>query len=232
MKLARSITLRGRSFVVLDTEGTHPDDSWDFWGHFASGQWEHTTISTADRLLQAGDRMFDIGAWVGPLTLWEASRGVKVVAVEPDPQAFVLLQEHVTINGYTDLVTPVFKAVNNGISDKAILHMQGMGGNAYSSLTRTEFAPGVSKGAIFVPATTIEELCEEYGYPKVVKIDIEGGESLVFPQAGPFLRQHRIDVLLALHYQWYAPDTQAAMAAELAQWQVHDLFNDMFWLRV
>lgn len=232
MKTLRWCKLHNRNFAVWDTEGTHPDDSWDFWSFFESGQWEHTTINTADRLLKPGDLMFDIGAWVGPLTLWEASRGVRVLAVEPDPLAYDLLVEHVALNGYKSLVTPIQMAVTDGAEPTTVLHMQGFGGNAYSSITRKEFEPGVGKAAVVSAAASIEQLCEIYGFPKVVKIDIEGGESLVMPQAGPFLRQHRIHVLLAQHYHWYAPGTHDAMAAELANWKIQDLYNDMFWLRV
>jgi len=223
-EMLKQFNLGKQKFTVEDTEATKTDD-WDFWSFYAGGQWETTTVAAADKLLKGGDLLFDIGAWVGPLTLWEASRGVKVIAVEPDPIAFELLRRNVIINGFENLVTFVHKAVTNGESDKVILNFRGSGGDAWSSIIPREDLPG----SVEVETITIPEMFKIYGHPKVIKMDIEGGESLVIPAVGEFLRKNRIPLLLATHGQWYAEGSEKGMEDELSKWNITDLHNQM-WL--
>jgi FkbM family methyltransferase len=220
----RQFKLGKYTFTVNDTEATNTPE-FDFWGWYSSGRWETTTIEEADKLLHRGDLLFDIGAWVGPLTLWEAARGVEVIAVEPDPVAFDLLTQHVIINGFKDLVTLVEKAVTDDSALTVVLNIKESGGNAYSSIIKREEL----QSRAIVETVTIYELIREYGKPTAIKMDIEGGESIVLPFSGPLLRKLKIPLLLATHAQWYLPGTEQAMADELAQWKIKDLRNQM-WL--
>ena len=224
--MLRQFKLGKYTFTVNDTEATNTP-AFDFWGWYASGQWEITTMEEADKLLHHGDLLFDIGAWVGPLTLWEAARSVKVVAIEPDPVAFDLLTQNVIINGFKDLVILVNKAVTDGYEVITSLNFRGSGGDAWSSILPREDL----KSSVSVLTITIAKLIEEYGKPKVIKMDIEGGESVVFPQAGELLRKEHIPVLLATHAQWYLPGTEEAMAEELDKWKIKDLRNSMYLLK-
>lgn len=222
----RKFSIGRKRFVVEDTPATN-QENFDFWGWFSSGQWETTTIEEADKLLHKGDLLFDIGAWVGPLTLWEASRGVKVVAVEPDPVAFDLLRQNVIINGFKDLVTLVNKAIVYDASSTVTLNFRGSGGDAWSSIAAREDLPN----SIEVQATTITELIKQHGKPAAIKMDIEGGESIILPVIGPLLRRLKIPLLLATHAQWYIPWTEQNMVNELSHWHSKDLHNQMYLLK-
>lgn len=216
----REIYLRtGVSFKVVETSGTK---SWNFWDFYAGGQWETTTIAEADRLLNKGDLLFDIGAWVGPLTLWEAFRGVKVVAIEPDPGAFEALKQNVSVNGFNELVQLEQLAVTNRLGTMHLWQNE-ISGDSQSSLTRNNMAKSV-----LVYCDTLGYLLEKYGSPKLIKMDIEGGESLVLPEYGPLLRAAGIPLLLALHPNWYASNTSEAVEEELSHWKMKDLYNSMY----
>lgn len=209
----------GKSFKVVDSPGAK---SWNFWDFYSGGQWETTTIAEADRLLRPGDYLFDIGAWLGPLTLWEAKRGVRVLAVEPDPAAFADLKDNVLANQLEDLVTLEQLAVYDKITEVPLFQTP-VGADSQSSLIRADLGQDV-----FVKTCTLSYLILKHGTPDVVKIDIEGGESIVFPEAGPTLREMNIPVLLALHPHWYAPGTADKMEEELSHWGIKDLRNSMY----
>lgn len=210
---------KGIKFKVVDTPGTL---SWGFWDFFASGQWEPTTLEAADRLLKPGDLLLDIGAWVGPLTLWEVSRAVNVVAVEPDPEAFEALKQNVAANGFDNQVRFEQIAITDHFGSMH-LWQNDVTGDSQSSLTRNDMPKSV-----VVQCDTLGYLLEKYGTPNVIKMDIEGGESLVLPEYGPLLRKWGVPILLALHSNWYAPGTTDAVEKELSHWNMEDLRNSMY----
>lgn len=216
----RYFKLNGVRFKVLRSVG----DDWGFWKFYASGQWETTTVEEADRLLKPGSLLFDIGAWLGPLTLWEAKRGVTVVACEPDLVAFHDLVENCIANDVVDKVAVYQVAVSDRPGEATLnLDMAG-GGDAHSSMLRQDL-----NGSITVKTTTIDFLMQAYGQPDVIKIDVEGAEALIMPAAGPRLRHLGIPVLLATHEQWMTVEQLVALRDEMAHWRVKDLRNQM-WL--
>lgn len=213
------ITRAGQRFKVVNTPGAA---SWDFWGFYSGSQWEPTTIGEADRILKPGDLLIDIGAWIGPLTLWEASRGVRVLALEPDPIAAADLRFNILANNLHGLVSVEEVAVTDKVGT-AKLQMNLGGADSQSSIMRTDMVDSVE-----VATTTLTELLGIYA-PDLVKMDIEGGESIVLPRDGHLLRETGIPLLLALHPQWYAEGSSEAMEEELSHWNMKDLYNNM-WL--
>jgi hypothetical protein len=70
----------------------------EFWKKIES--WEPYTFATFSQLVDAETYVIDFGAWIGPTALFLASRAKKVVALEPDPAAFVELQLNAALNGF------------------------------------------------------------------------------------------------------------------------------------
>jgi FkbM family methyltransferase len=52
-------------------------------------------------VLKPGDLFVDIGANIGTYTIWAGDLGASVIAVEPGSDAFALLAENVSLNGYS-----------------------------------------------------------------------------------------------------------------------------------
>lgn len=175
---------------------------WDFWGRWSDGRWEPKSFEALDEYLTPESTFVDIGAWIGPLTLWAARRCARVVAVEPDAVANEVLFANVARNDLLDKVDIVGAA----ISDKdgaARLGARGAYGDSMSYLGDT--GPGV-------PTMTPETLWAELDIENValVKIDIEGGESRLVDHAA-FLR--RQPLILDVHGTWMTPDEQTAVSA-------------------
>lgn len=72
----------------------------EFWETVADGTWEPDTF----RLIRAvhtrrpGGAHLDVGAWVGPTSLFAAHFAARVVALEPDPRAFSELLGNFRLN--------------------------------------------------------------------------------------------------------------------------------------
>lgn len=97
-RLPKTVTRRmqGGYSVIL-----HPrKDKWErrvYWQR----TYEPATLALIDACLRPGDRMVDIGANIGLMTL-HASRSVgdtgSVIALEPHPATFARLQDHIQLN--------------------------------------------------------------------------------------------------------------------------------------
>jgi hypothetical protein len=82
----RKIKRCDNDFRVIDSNIT---SSWSYWDLFCDGRWEAATLKAIDDNLPEGGLLFDVGAWIGPMTLWSAkNRRARVISLEPDPEAF------------------------------------------------------------------------------------------------------------------------------------------------
>lgn len=193
---------KGEVFDVADFPTD--DDGW-FWRGFQDETWEPDSFDILDRYLTPESTFVDIGAWIGPLTLWAARLGARVVAVEPDPVALPILVENASRNGGT---VDVYGLAISRASVIARLAPQGHGADA------GEFGNSMSHLADEgTPVFTLSppDLWDQCQIENValVKIDIEAGEARLV-EAAPFLRQ--FPLLLALHGPWMSPEDQDAVS--------------------
>lgn len=180
---------------------------WDFWGRFADRTWEPETFEVLDRMLTPTGTYVDVGAWVGPTVLYAAPRCGHVLAVEPDPVAFDQLRHNLDLNPAGD-VTLAQGAVHDH-RDGVLLFCQELWGCSTSSVTHP------SDHYVFVPSWTLADLVAPLENVELVKIDIEGGECRVVPEAVGFLAERRIPCLVSLHEPLWEPGTDTLMSDAL-----------------
>ncbi len=118
-----------------------------------------------------GDLIFDLGGHIGtfaiPLAQKIGSTG-RLLAVEDSPEIFLVLQKN--------LKNAVLAAETVGLS--ALIARPGRHYKAHTpdgNTGGTMFLPTDFAGASIEPLT-IDELCRHYFVPRILKIDIEGGE--------------------------------------------------------
>lgn len=128
--------------------------------------------------LEPDDLFIDVGANVGVYTLWAASLGAAVIAVEPAPAAIAQLRANVALN-------PI---ANVAIVEAAVTDSPGR-----ASFTANAAMSHLG-GTATVDATTLDAVLGDR-HAAGVKIDVEGAERLVLEGAGRALAEHRIDVL-------------------------------------
>ncbi|MCH8111389.1 MAG: FkbM family methyltransferase [Proteobacteria bacterium] len=155
----------------------------------------------------AGDVFFDIGANVGLYSIWAAkTRGVKVMAFEPESQNFAVLNWNIVINDLKERVSGYCVAISDRMS-VSHLHLssfsagQALHGFDEPKTTRDvfeldfhEFTPVHSQGSM---AMSIDELVGlELPAPRYIKVDIDGLEDKVIAGAQDTLERRETASLL------------------------------------
>jgi len=121
------------------------------------------------QFIKSGDLVFDIGANVGGKTELFCKLGAQVVAIEPQPKMFKILEARTRKYG------PRVTALRIGVGaepDVAALHFGDHDGMASLS---NDWSKN-DNGSIQIELRTLDQLIESYGRPDFIKIDIEGHE--------------------------------------------------------
>ena len=69
-----------------------------FWTRWLPNGWEADTFDFIENHVREGTVVLDIGAWIGPISLYAAALGGRVISLEPDPVAYASLAENVRLN--------------------------------------------------------------------------------------------------------------------------------------
>ena len=183
-----TVTLGGHQYQVSIAH----DGREAFWQKLGDGGWEDETLRFVATHVDADTVFFDIGAWIGPISLAAAARARSVVALEPDPIAFAELKENVTSNGLQ------IEALNAAISTRAgpltLFAKTGLGDSMTSALD------GAGDG-IDVDTVSFADLTARLpkGARAVVKVDIEGYEYRIGDALIDFVVGHRAPLHLSVH---------------------------------
>ncbi len=127
--------------------------------------------------VERGNVFVDIGAHIGRYTLMAARHASKVIAVEPEPSNFLLLEENIALNGFSNVIT--LQAALSRDQGSYRFYVARRGDTATSSL-EPEWRlhiPGHRK-AIQVSGETLDSLIDSLGLQIIdwLKIDVEGHE--------------------------------------------------------
>ena len=179
------------------------------------GHYEIEKQAVVRRLVKPGMKVFDIGANAGFYTLAFArlvGEHGHVWAFEPFAENVQNLRRHVALNGLSN-VTVVQAAVAEriGVAGFATARSNSMGRLAIG-------------GNYLVPTVSIDEICTQAGIdcPDLIKLDIEGGESLALKGAGRVLAQCKAVILLALHGREHEKNCVSMLRSEHYQLQYLD----------
>lgn len=183
-----SIKYHGQVFCVL------PREHLDFWRSAESGQWDELTPAFIKRTTNRDTYFVDIGAWIGPLTLFAGTLAKKVLAIEPDPVIAAVLQENVRLN---DLPIEVRQAgIHSRPGQLALFSKTGTRDNMASSLGNP------TSTQIEVPGLTFDDIAAEIGDHTgnvVVKMDVEGHEFEVGQQLAKFAKRFNASLTVSVH---------------------------------
>jgi FkbM family methyltransferase len=163
-----------------------------FWRRYDAGEWEPDTRELVEDVLYPGALFVDIGAWIGPVTLWALGCGAQVVAIEPDPVALKHLRTIPDIEIWEGAV-----ATQSG---RASLVSHREFGASVSRLTRGD--------GYKVRTWTLDEVLGGRR-PALVKIDVEGYEVELLPSVAPLVAEMGATLQVALHGraadpEWFA----------------------------
>ncbi len=129
---------------------------------------EYEEMAFLLRLLRPGDEFFDVGANAGAFSVLAASCGSAVVAFEPNPAAFDMLQRNVTLNSSFGPIVAENIAVGSSATRVRMTTEYGAGNHV---LKDNETAASVQ-----VNMTTLDDYCRRCLTPTFIKLDVEGHE--------------------------------------------------------
>jgi len=176
-------------FQVIDSDVLHRPEGYDYWGnHFSDS--EPFVFEVYDKFLATEKDFLDIGAWVGPNTLYACKISRKVVAIEPDPVAFDLLKKSISANNFTNVLT-FQKALSS--NDKLALCSNREFGDSM-----TKVSDNISDANRSVDSIKMDELLSIGDY-SLMKIDIEGYESVAIPDFENILIDANIPMVISFH---------------------------------
>lgn len=173
----------------------------EFWDILARGQWEAGTIAAINLSSSSGTVFWDIGAWIGPISLLALAKGCQVIAFDADPIALKALSKNVSLNPiFANRITIIPKVLSADSKPKN-LKAQGTFGDSMSSIV------GAGSEVMQVEAISVDQALSDFPLPSgsVVKIDIEGGEYGLGSTFWTNLAEKKVFIILSTHPTILAP---------------------------
>jgi len=128
--------------------------------------WEEDVYRMEDEYLNRGGVVLDIGANIGCFSVYCASKGAQVYAVEPEPNNLEVLKKNIELNGMQDKIFVIDYGVSN-FNGVAVIDNSGGGS------TIKDNKPGST-----IKIISFDDLLAHFSIEEVdvLKIDIEGSE--------------------------------------------------------
>jgi FkbM family methyltransferase len=186
-----------------------------FWQQIADGHYEKVTFDFIENLRKSGFEYFlDIGAATGCMSLYAASTGLKVIAVEPQELVYSALLKNV--------------GLNPSLESRIMLEYALVSGSNQEISVSEAFTPGaagpIAWGALSSNSITLVELLQrcEISSKVALKIDIEGAEFPLFANSSTmdYLVERKPLIYIALHPGFKRPLDQDANLFSRIIWRL------------
>lgn len=169
---------------------------WEMHRSFAFGSWEPEVVQVIQERVSPGMTVLDIGAQSGYFSLL-FSRLVgpqgKVIAFEPLPANFRMLEENVRLNGLGN-VTIRQEAVADHSGDMSFEFP------SEPTLIAGPLLEGENQGVLTVKGVSLDDIFSVGSVPvQFIKMDVEGAEEEVLRGALKLLDSSHPDMLIELH---------------------------------
>ena len=173
-------------------------------------KWEPGTFHILDLFKNDKGILIDIGAWIGPISLYSASLYKKIIAIEADPVAIEAIKANIKFNDFKNIHL-IEKAISNTDNSEIIFGGNGPLGNSESTMLvnennfldiETKWKNNhneIVKVNTIKFETLIKELDLDHNEIKLIKIDIEGGEKIIIPDMKNYLISVNIPMWMSLH---------------------------------
>lgn len=192
-----SVKKRNISFTVEDSQELHQEKGYNFWKEKYSS-WENETFNFLDKFLSKEKDYLDIGSWVGPTVIYASHLCRNVVAIEPDPVAYRILNTNIALNNISNIET-INKAVS--IFETSFMSESKFFGD---SMTRVSSS---SENGTPIEVVRLEELFSMGDY-SIVKMDIEGSEFDVVPYYSSLFKEKGIPLYLSTHAPFFKDENE------------------------
>jgi FkbM family methyltransferase len=166
--------------------------------------WEYETFRTVDNCSDTNNLSLDIGAWIGPITLFMSKKFRKVISVESDKVACNALRQNISDNNLNN-VDVIEKCIYNNSATELYFglnphHSEGPGDSCSQSRLNSSYDSDYR-----VEVITLDQIVEIYKDEKIVfvKIDIEGGEENILEDLFRIGSEKGWKVFISFHLAWW-----------------------------
>ena len=147
---------------------------------------KHEPLTTSWFRVRANDVVVDVGAHIGRYTLMAAANEATVIAIEPDPSNFRLLEKNVKLNGRSNVVlVPQAMTAKPGMLQLSPAPATNTGTSSVEPDFMEKMWNPAANREIRVPGETLDNIVKAYGLSRIdwLKIDVEGHEIAVLEGA-------------------------------------------------
>lgn len=171
-----------------------------FWRAKTLFSKEPDTIEWIDSF-SSGELLYDIGANVGMYSIYAASKGVKVIAFEPESQNFAQLNRNIFLNQFQNQVTGLNIALGKSCAIDYLFLSTFTVGEAINNLGSSEDYNHKPMASVFkqgIMSMSLDSLIEKYNLPipNHIKIDVDGLESDIISGAEKTLSRAELKSVL------------------------------------
>lgn len=173
---------------------------------FWRGEHEPSVQNAISAIARPGDVIYDVGAYLGSLTLG-AARLVgatgRVVAFDGDPENIERLRENTLRNHLASRVEAVHAAVWSHPAHTGIPFRRGSTEMSHGGVEADGQRPVLGNGQLIsVPVTSLDAFVAEGGPPpQLIKIDVEGGECEVLRGGASLFAKQRPIIIVEVHHR-------------------------------
>lgn len=148
-----------------------------------------------------GDLLYDIGANVGMYSIYAASKGIKVIAFEPESQNFAQLNRNIFLNQFQNQVTGLNLAIGKSSAIDYLFLSTFTVGEAINNLGSSVDYNHKPMESVFkqgAMSISLDDLVEKFNLPvpNHIKIDVDGLESDIISGAKATLSHPELKSIL------------------------------------
>eukprot|EP00996_Jenningsia_fusiforme_P001879 NODE_2734_length_1132_cov_28.462604_g2511_i0.p1 GENE.NODE_2734_length_1132_cov_28.462604_g2511_i0~~NODE_2734_length_1132_cov_28.462604_g2511_i0.p1 ORF type:complete len:342 (+),score=55.83 NODE_2734_length_1132_cov_28.462604_g2511_i0:53-1078(+) len=222
----RALMMRNTTCIVRYFDGTKvrlmPRSELEYFllcHRIRRGDWEASTFRIIKEFVTRTTSYIDVGAWVGPMTLFAASQSrMDVYSFEPDPDAYAALKTNVRLN--PNLVQRVH-AYHRCVADTP--GKRELFGDVLGSSKTSLYTPNATSH-FSINCIMLPELCvaQHIRPPYFVKMDCEGCEQMLLPSWQRFLqfRHRRIVLFISMHQKYVGKFSEESLQGIRSVFQI------------
>jgi FkbM family methyltransferase len=174
---------------------------------FKEGGWESDTFKIFECVKDRDKVAVDIGAWIGPTSIWLSNNFKNVISIEPDPIAYKALKDNLKNSNCNNAITvnrPCYNEEKQRVfgvnSFDKNLAREGLGSSTSQIKTTTDDSQDCIQTAITLKYLTNFSVFSEICF---VKVDIEGGEEYILLDLFEYAQKNRWKLYISFHYNWW-----------------------------
>ena len=209
----KNITKNNTSFFINDRH-----ESW--WNNVSDNTWEPYTFDIIDKYVTKNSVCIDLGAWIGPVSLYLGQKSKCVYSIEPDVEAIYDLQLNVAANPNCNIYIK-----NCAISDIDGFLKLGNDQSLGNSTTRR----GQTFNTFNIKCFTLSSFCNINNITHVdfIKIDVEGSEEIILKDI-EFFKKYKPTVYIQLHNFWFENKQQGNQVAKNIAALYKNVYDESF----